>query len=66
MIVAVMLAHSRAMGDLATAICALGGLLLGAAIVRVRSWQIRFDNRLQPVLVGERASVRVIRSCEVD
>ncbi len=66
MMVAVILAHSQAMRDGATAVCALGGLLLGAAIVRVRSWQIRFDTRLQPVLVDAQVSVRVIQSCEAD
>lgn len=66
MIAAVIWAHGKAMGDGPTAACALVGLLLGAAIVRVRSWQIRLDTRLQPVLVDERAAVRVLQSCEAD
>jgi len=64
MMVAVILAHSRGLGDVATALSALVGLLLGAVIVRVRSWQIRFDARLQPVLVDAQAWVRVIQSGE--
>lgn len=65
MLVAVIFAHSRSMGDAATAACALVGLLLGAAIVRLRSWQIRFDTRLQPVLVDGQTMARVIQLCEV-
>ena len=53
-------------GSVLAIACALVGLLLGAAIVRVRSWQIRLDTRLQPVLVDERAAVPVLQSCEAD
>jgi sigma-E factor negative regulatory protein RseC len=53
MIGATFIAHKQQMGDGASAIMAFTGLLLGAAIVHWRSYQTRFDNRLQPVVVDD-------------
>lgn len=63
MIVATIAAHSSHLSDGLTATCALLGLLVGAAIVRWCSHLIRFDNRLQPVLVDAQTSVPVIARC---
>lgn len=64
MLVATFIAHQQALSDGLTAICAFAGLLLGGAIVRWCSHLIRFDNRLQPVLVDEKTKVQAIRVCE--
>jgi sigma-E factor negative regulatory protein RseC len=66
MIAVVVLAHSQALGDGATALCGFAGLLSGALIVRLGCWQTRFDTRLQPVLVDEQVPVRVIQPCAAD
>lgn len=63
MIAAMLAAHNSHLSDGFTAICALLGLLLGAAIVRWCSHLIRFDSRLQPVLVDAQTSVQVIAHC---
>lgn len=63
MIAAMLVAHNARLNDGLTAICAVLGLLLGAATVRWCSHLIRFDNRLQPVLVGAQTSVQVIARC---
>lgn len=63
MIAAMLVAHSSQLSDGLTAICALLGLLVGAAIVRWCSHLIRFDSRLQPVLVDAQTSVQVIAHC---
>jgi sigma-E factor negative regulatory protein RseC len=63
MIAATLVAHSSQLSDGLTAICALLGLLVGAAIVRWCSHLIRFDSRLQPVLVDAQTSVQVIAHC---
>jgi len=63
MIAATLAAHSSQLNDGLTAICALLGLLVGAAIVRWCSHLIRFDSRLQPVLVDAQTSVQVIARC---
>ena len=63
MIAATLTAHSSHLSDGLTAICALLGLLAGAAIVRWCSHLIRFDSRLQPVLVDAQTSVQVIAHC---
>jgi sigma-E factor negative regulatory protein RseC len=63
MIAATLAAHSSHLSDALTAICALLGLLIGAAIVRWCSHLIRFDSRLQPVLVDAQTSVQVIAHC---
>ena len=63
MITAMLVAHNSQLSDGLTAICALLGLLFGAAIVRWCSHLIRFDNRLQPVLVDAQTSVQVIAHC---
>ena len=63
MIAATLVAHNSQLSDGLTAICALLGLLVGAAIVRWCSHLIRFDSRLQPVLVDAQTSVQVIAHC---
>jgi len=63
MIVATLAAHSAQLSDGLTALCALLGLLVGAAIVRWCSHLIRFDSRLQPVLVDAQTSAPRIVSC---
>lgn len=66
MLGATLIAHQQLLSDGFTALCAFAGLLLGAAIVRVCSHLIRFDSRLQPVLVDEQTSVQVIESCALE
>jgi sigma-E factor negative regulatory protein RseC len=66
MMLFVMLVHNLDKSDGATALAALFGLLIGAAIVRVRSWQKRFDTRLQPVLVDESVRIPAVQRCEAD
>lgn len=63
MISATLVAHHSQLSDGATALCALLGLLVGAAIVRWCSHLIRFDSRLQPVLVDAQTSAQVIAHC---
>ncbi len=63
MIAATFIAHNAHLNDGLTAICALLGLLLGAAIVRWYSHLNRFDSRFQPVLVDAQKSVQVIAHC---
>ncbi len=63
MIAATLAAHNMQLSDGLTAICALLGLLVGAFIVRWCSHLIRFDSRLQPVLVDAQMSVQVIAHC---
>ena len=63
MIAASFVAHNAGLNDGFTAICALVGLLLGAAIVRWCSHLIRFDSRLQPVLVDAQTNVQVTAQC---
>ncbi|RYY74879.1 MAG: transcriptional regulator [Gammaproteobacteria bacterium] len=64
MIIATVIAHHYLSSDGVTALCALCGLLVGAAFVRAVSYFIRFDSRLQPVLVDERSTVQLIEICE--
>jgi len=66
MLVATTIAHHQLASDGASALWAIGGLLLGAAIVRVRSYQIRFDKRLQPVLVDDQTPVQVVNVCSAE
>jgi hypothetical protein len=52
-----------------SALYAVGGLLTDAAIVRWHSFRIRFDNRVQPVLVDElflQNEQTVIQSCSLE
>ncbi len=63
MIAASFVAYDAGLNDGLTAIYALLGLLFGAAIVRWCSHLIRFDSRLQPVLVDAQTSVQVIAHC---
>lgn len=60
MLVATLLAHQQQASDGASALAAFAGLLLGAAIVRLRSYQIRFDKRLQPVLVDDQTPMQTV------
>ena len=66
MIAATVTAHHFLWSDGVTALCALFGLLVGAAIVRWCSHLIRFDSRLQPVLVDAQTSVQVIETCALE
>lgn len=76
MITATIIAHQKSLSDGLTALCALAGLLIGAAIVRLRAHQTRFDNRLQPVLIdelfsareqtGSQPSAQIIHTCSVE
>ena len=63
MLVGTFLAHQQQLGDGLSAVYALVGLLIGAVIVRLRSHQLRFDKRLQPVLVDVAASVSAVNLC---
>ena len=63
MIVATLLAHNANLSDGVTAICAFIGLFLGAVIVRWCSHLIRFDSRLQPVLVDDQTNNHLIAHC---
>jgi len=54
LIIATALAHQLFANELITTLSAFGGLMLGGLIVRWRSYQTRFDRRLQPVLVDDR------------
>lgn len=63
MLVVTVIAHHQAASDGMSALCALGGLLFGAVIVRVRSYQVRFDKRLQPVLVDDQIPVQAVNVC---
>lgn len=60
MIAATLIAHQEKLSDAMSAVAALLGLLVGAVIVRWRSYQTRFDSRLQPVLVDDSLLLRVI------
>ena len=63
MITATFIAHHYFNNDGWTALSALCGLGLGAAIVRAGSFLIRFDSRLQPVLIDEQSAVQLIEIC---
>jgi sigma-E factor negative regulatory protein RseC len=63
MITATFIAHHELLSDALTAFCALCGLLVGAVIVRVGSYLIRFDNRLQPVLIDGQSALQVVEIC---
>jgi sigma-E factor negative regulatory protein RseC len=63
MITATFIAHRALLSDGLTTFCALCGLLVGAAIVRVSSYLIRFDNRLQPVLIDEQSALQIVEIC---
>ncbi|MET0356002.1 MAG: SoxR reducing system RseC family protein, partial [Cellvibrio sp.] len=63
MITATVIAHHFLLRDGLTAVCAFAGLLFGAAIVRAGSYLIRFDSRLQPVLVDDESAVQVVEIC---
>jgi sigma-E factor negative regulatory protein RseC len=66
MLAATLAAHHYLLSDALTAFCALLGLLLGAAIVRWCSHLIRFDSRLQPVLVDAQTRVQAIEICALE
>jgi sigma-E factor negative regulatory protein RseC len=72
MIAATVFAHQQMASDGVSAFYALGGLLLGAAIVRGHSYRTRFDSRLQPVLVddfflqNEQTAEQVIQTCSLE
>jgi sigma-E factor negative regulatory protein RseC len=66
MLAVTLIAHEYLLSDGLTALCAFGGLVLGAVIVRVGSHLIRFDSRLQPVLVDAQTSVQVIETCALE
>lgn len=66
MIAATVVAHHYLFSDGTTASCALLGLLIGAAIVRWCSHLIRFDSRLQPVLIDAQTTVQSIQICALE
>ena len=66
MIAATVVSHHYLFSDGMTAICALIGLLIGAAIVRWCSYLIRFDSRLQPVLIDAQTTVQSIQICALE
>ncbi|RYY04427.1 MAG: transcriptional regulator [Gammaproteobacteria bacterium] len=66
MIAATLISHHYLLNDGLMAVSALLGLLLGAIIVRGCSHLIRFDKRLQPVLVDEHSAVQVIEICVLE
>lgn len=72
MIAATVIAHQQLASDAVSVLCALGGLLLGAAIVRWYSYRNRFDSRVQPVLVddlffqNEKMLEQVIQTCSLE
>ena len=62
MLGATVLAHHQALTEGVSVIWALGGLILGAFIVRWHSHQTRFDSRLQPVVVGDQQTLQILES----
>ncbi|RZA00472.1 MAG: transcriptional regulator [Moraxellaceae bacterium] len=66
MITATLVAHQHALSDALTTLCALAGLVLGAIIVRWCSHLIRFDTRLQPVLIDEKMRIQTIQICGLE
>jgi len=66
MLAAVLIAHQQSLSDGLSALSALAGLLAGALMVRAGSYLIRFDSRLQPVLVDEETAVHLIETCAVE
>jgi sigma-E factor negative regulatory protein RseC len=66
MIEATVMAHHYLVSDGMTAICAAMGLFLGAAIVRWCSHLIRFDSRLQPVLIDAQTTAHSIQICALE
>lgn len=63
MIAATLTAHHFSLSDAFTALYALAGLVFGAVIVRVVSHLIRFNKRLQPVLIDELSAVQLLEIC---
>ncbi|GGY73702.1 hypothetical protein GCM10011613_18660 [Cellvibrio zantedeschiae] len=66
MIASTFIAHQQNLGDGLTALCAFAGLILGAIIVRWCSYQIRFDSRLQPILIDEKTKTQAIQTCALE
>ena len=66
MLAATLIAHQQLLSDGLSALCALIGLLVGAATVRFCSHLIRFDSRLQPVLVDGQMKEQVIVTCALE
>ncbi len=64
MLATTFMAHRQDVSEGLLAIWALAGLLAGGAILRWYSHLIRFDNRLQPVLIGAKVTMQAIRVCE--
>jgi sigma-E factor negative regulatory protein RseC len=62
MMLATMLAHQQALSDASSALCALGGLMLGGFVVRWRTHHNRFDNRLQPIVVGDQQTLQLLEA----
>jgi positive regulator of sigma E activity len=66
LIVATLISHHYLLNDAFTALCAIAGLLIGAAIVRLCSHLIRFDRRLQPVVIDEQFAEQEIQTCALE
>lgn len=60
LLVAILFGYQQAASEGVSVLYALGGLLLGAIIVRWRAHYTRFDKRLQPVLVGDEKQLGII------
>jgi sigma-E factor negative regulatory protein RseC len=60
MLAATCMAYQYEANDGASALAALLGLLCGGVVVRWRAHQTRFDRRLQPVLVDDKNSPRIL------
>jgi sigma-E factor negative regulatory protein RseC len=66
MLAATLAAHQQTLSDGLSALCAFAGLVVGAIIVRGCSHLIRFDSRLQPVLVDEKTQAQAIQTCVLE
>ncbi len=60
MLAAVFIAHLQAMSEGASLMYAVVGLAFGASVVRWRSYQTRFDSRLQPVVVDNLQPLKLL------
>jgi len=63
MIAATLIAHQQALSDALNALFAFAGLIMGAVIVRWCSHFIRFDKRLQPVLIDSKTKSLAVQTC---
>lgn len=64
LLIATFIAHQQFANELITTLSAFAGLVLGGMLVRWRSYQTRFDKRLQPVLVDDRQPLSFFEPAE--